>query len=209
VRPVADVLAVAVVTLLVLAYRRHGNRMDLIGAGIVAVSLAWDLSRWPTTQAQVGQPEVTLAAVAVYAYFNLVGFPRLVVRHLRVGYRSAKWDFDRRLHNEKARLDSLLLEYRSSEDWDVYRRWRQKVLARGGRILRHMTTMKAPSADWAAVRDGYVQLYRDILDRIERDEEPDDIDALRRGTAVKNHADVLRIAYRTEALQWMRGSQRH
>lgn len=207
-KPVADILAVAVVSLFVLAYRRHRSRMDLVGAGIVAASLAFDLSRWPTIRVQLGLPEVALGAVVVLAYFNLVGFPRLVVRHLRVGYRSAKWDFDRRLYDEKARLDRLLLAYPSSDD-RAYRQWRKKVLSRGNQILRGMTRTKAPDAEWTAVRDGYVRLYRDILDRVEREERPDDLDTLRRGTALKNDADVLRIAYRTEARMWMQGGERH
>jgi hypothetical protein len=208
-RPVAVVLAVAALTLLVVAYRRPRNGWDLAGAGFVAVALTSDFSRWPAIHVQVGPAEVALIAATLVAYFNLVGFPRLVVRHLGFGYRSAEWSFDRRLYDEKARLDRLLLEYRSSDDEDVYRRWRRRVLARGGRILRDMTSLKAPSADWAPVRDGYVQLYRDILDRIERDEGPDDLDTMRRGTALKNHADVLRIAYRTAARQWVKGSDRH
>lgn len=206
--PIADILGVAAGILLVVAYRRHRNGWDLVGAAVCVALLAWDLSRWPAVRLRVGPAEVALVVAVGVAYFNVVGFPRLVVRHLRVGYRSAKLDFDRRLYDEKARLDRLLLAYPSADE-RAYRQWRTKVLGKGRRILRALSRVSAPDAEWAAVRDGYVQLYRDILDRVDREEHPDNADTLRRGTALKNHADVLRIAYRTEALIWMSGSDRH
>ena len=207
-KPVADILALAAATLLLIAYRRRGNRVDLLAAVVCVALVALDLSRWPTVRADVGLSELALVAVVAVAYWNVVGFPRVFVRLFRVGYRSAEWDFDMRLYDEKARLDRLLLEYRSSDDWDVYRRWRTKVLTRGRPILGRMATTNAPSAEWAAVRDGYVQLYGEILDRIERDEVPDDARTLRRGTELKERADILRIAYRTSARRWMQGSDR-
>ena len=179
--------------------------MDLVGAATSAAVLASNISMWPTIRADLGWREFVLVVVVVAAYFNVVGFPRAYVRRFRSGYRSPEWDFDMRLFDEKERLDKLLLEYRPSKDLAVYRRWRDKVMNRGSRILLGIKAMKAPTAEWSAIRDGYVELYGDVLGRVVRDEFPDDADTLRRGTELKERAEILRIAYRTAARQWAPG----
>lgn len=204
-RPVTDILVALTGVLLWIAYRRRRNRWDLVGAAICTAVLVWNVPRLPSIRLELAWGDLVLLGTVVAAYFNVVGFPRAYVRAFPSGYRSSEWDFDMRLYDEKDHLDRLLLEYRSSEDWNVYRRWQAKVLKRGGKILGGLKTMRAPTADWAAVRDGYVDLYGDILGRIVRDEPPDDADTLRRGTELKERAERLRMAYRAAAQRWMRG----
>ena len=208
VRPIADGLVALAGILLWIAYRRRRNPWDLVGAASCAVLLAWDLTMLPLIRVDVAWRELALLVAVVFAYWNVVGFPRAYVRFFKSGYRSREWDFDMRLYDQKDRLDQLLLEYRSSKDWNVYRRWRQKLLNRGGRILSDLRAMKAPTRDWADVRDGYVDLYGEILARVFRDEAPDDIETIRRGTELKERAEGLRIAYRLIAQRWMRGRER-
>jgi hypothetical protein len=203
-RPIADLLIVAMVGLLLVGYRRRGNRLDQIAAALAVALLAWNLSKWPEVQLGVGPIEIGLLLLTVLLIVDVQGLPPRLVRYLPSGFRSREWDFDRRLYDKKEQLDRLLLEYRESTDWAVYRRWRARVLRKGRPMTRTMRKLQAPTPEWAAVRDGYVHLYDDILDRIERDERPDDADTLHRGTEIKERADVLRIAYRVAA----RGSTR-
>ena len=198
-RPIADFLIIAMVGLLLVAYRRRGNRLDQIAAALAVALLAWNLSKWPEVQVGVGPIELGLLFLTLLLIVDVRGLPPRLVRSLPRGFRSREWDFDRRLYDEKERLDRLLLEYRGSTDWAVYRRWRARVLRKGRATTRTLRKLQAPTPDWAAVRDGYVHLYDDILDRIERDERPDDADTLHRGTEIKARADVLRIAYRVAA----------
>lgn len=161
--------------------------------------LVWNLSKWPEVQVGLGPIEIGLLLLTLLLIVDVQGLPTRLVRYLLSGFRSREWDFDRRLFDEKQQLDRLLLEYRGSTDWTVYGRWRSRVLRKGRATTRTLRKLQPPTPDWAAVRDGYVHLYDDILDRIERHEHPDDADTLHRGTEVKERADVLRIAYRVAA----------
>lgn len=198
-RPIADILIIGMVGLLLVAYRRRGNRLDQIAAALAVTLLAWNLSKWPEVQIGVGPIEIGLLLLTLLLIVDVQGLPPRLVRYLPSGFRSREWDFDRRVYDEKERLDRLLLEYRESTDWAVYGRWRSKVLRKGRASIRTLRKLRAPTPDWAALRDDYVHLYEDILDRIERNEHPDDADTLHRGTEIKDRADVLRIAYRVAA----------
>jgi hypothetical protein len=209
VRPIADFLIIAMLGLLLVAYRRRGNRLDQIAAALAVALLAWNLSKWPQIQVGVGPIEIGLLFLTLLLVVDVQGLPSRLVRYLPSGFRSREWDFDRRLYDEKERLDRLLLKYRGSNDWAVYAQWRSKVLRKGRATTRTLRRLRAPTPDWAAVRDGYVHLYDDILDRIERDEHPDDADTLRRGTEIKDRADVLRIAYRVAARRSTWPTDRH
>jgi hypothetical protein len=198
-RPLADLLIIAMVGLLLIAYRRRGNRLDQIAAALAVALLAWNLSKWPEVHVGIGPIEIGLLLLTLLLIVDVRGLPPRLVRYLPGGFRSREWDFDRRLYDEKEQLDRLLLEYRESTDWAIYRRWRARVLRKGRARTRTMRKLQAPTPDWAVVRDDYVHLYDDILDRIEQDKRPDDPDTLHRGTEIKTRADVLRIAYRVAA----------
>ena len=167
----------------------------VIGAG----ALGLDGSRLPTMGLQLGVLDGLLALAAVALVIYVQGLPPRIAQHVGIGRRSREWEFDRRLHLYRERLDASLRHYPSSRDWPSYRRWRAQVLRDGHVLVARMKGMHAPDDGWAGVRDDYVDLYSEILARIALDDEPDDAYTSLRGGEIKQRANILRLEYRASA----------
>lgn len=173
--------------------------MLLALAALASLLLAFDVLRYPQTTLQVGLFDVVLLFVVIAMIAHVQGLPISIARRLRIGLRSREWEFDRRLHIYREQLDTELSSYPSSRDWSEYGRWKRRTLSRGGKLLSGMRSLGPPDESWAHLRDGYVDLYDEILGRINVDDPPDDTYTMVRGTELKNEAAALRIQYRQAA----------
>ena len=119
--------------------------------------------------------------------------------YIPIGRRSREWEFDRRLHAYRERLDRSLGSYPPTRDWSNYRRWQANVLRDGRVLLTKMKRLAPPDDDWAGIRDDYVDLYSGILGLISHDDLPDDDYTSQRGLELRQRADILRLKYRASA----------
>ena len=119
--------------------------LAVIGGG----ALALDVSRLPAVEVQVGVLDLGLAIVAATAVTYVQGLPGPIARYVGIGRRSREWEFDRRLHVYRKKLDAALLRYPSSRDWPAYRDWQSRVLRDGHRHLAGMRGLHPPDDEWA------------------------------------------------------------
>lgn len=194
----ADALLWALSAIALAGYRRKGERQYVIPAIAGVIATVPNLSSLPTVEVRFGPIELSLLVLVLLLLADVQGLPGPLAAKLRFGLRSREWEFDRRFHIYREQLDGLLLTYRTSEDWSVYRRWQASVLQIGPRLVKRMRSLQAPDGEWAQVRDDYADLYERIIALVSRDESPDDELTLVRGTDLKQNADRLRLKYRAE-----------
>jgi hypothetical protein len=195
----ADLLYVVVIVAGVIGYRRRDERAMVFLAVVGVVALALDVSKLPTIGLQFGVLDAALAVVAAVVVIDVQGLPPKVARYIPIGRRSREWEFDRRLHAYRERLDRSLGTYPPTRDWSNYRRWQATALRDGRALLAKMKRLAAPDDAWAGVRDDYIDLYSGILTLIAHDDLPDDDHTSQRGLELRQRADILRLKYRASA----------
>jgi hypothetical protein len=194
----ADALLWSLSAIALVGYRRKGERQYFIPALAGVLATVPNLGGLPAIDTRFGPIELSLLILVLLLLADVQGLPRRLAAKLRFGLRSREWEFDRRLHIYREQLDSLLLAYRTSQDWSVYRRWQASVRRTGPQLVKRMRSLRPPDADWGQVRDEYADLYERIIALIDRDQSPDDELTLIRGTELKQLADRLRLKYRAE-----------
>ena len=194
----ADALLWSLSAIALVGYRRKGERQYLIPALAGVLATVPNLGGLPAVDTRFGPIELLLLVLVLLLLADVQGLPRPLAAKLRFGLRSREWEFDRRFHIYREQLDGLLLTYRTSRDWSVYRRWQATVLRTGPQLVNRMRSLQAPDDNWAQVRDDYANLYERVIGQVGRDEPPDDELTLIRGTELKRNADRLRLKYRAE-----------
>jgi uncharacterized membrane protein (UPF0136 family) len=195
----ADLLYVVLVVAGVIGYRRRGERAMIFLGVVGATALALDVSKLPTIGLQFGLLDAALVVLAAVAVLDIQGLPPRIARYVPIGRRSREWEFDRRLHAYREKLDRSLGSHPPTGDWSDYRRWQANVVRDGRALLAKMKRLAAPDDAWAGVRDDYIDLYSGILTLIAHDDPPDSDYTSERGLELKQRADILRLKYRASA----------
>ncbi|MEK6719995.1 MAG: hypothetical protein AABZ33_04905 [Chloroflexota bacterium] len=166
-----------------------------IGLGSMVLGV---IGSWPQVIVRLSAGDAILLLTLFVVGAAAQGLPPGIARRIKFGFRSREWEFDRRFFQYKKQIDAALAAYPDPPTLEAYRAWKSRTIAVGDRVVKQMSKLKEPDEEWSSLRDDYVEAYTGILRRIAHDEEHDAAEIVRRGTELKERAEVLIRKYRIE-----------
>lgn len=182
-------------------FRASGTRVSLGWTVLPLVVLALNLA-WRGWHVSVDPPDaidiifIFLGGVLLWLWVRpprvLLGVAGMFVARLRWG-RDPRFQFDRQVHQVLRPLRPLLRAVPPLTDDPE---WRQAATATREHALESLLELNAPTAEWAEVRDQYVELVRGELATTAVGPSPTDVAELRsKRAAVSARVVELRAAY--------------
>jgi hypothetical protein len=191
--------ALITIALAIAAFSEGRLRADrswiVIGVGLAAPVVFVAVVSGIDTTLLFGDPpvlDVVAGALTLLLAADSVGLPFPIARRLRIGLRSAGWQFDRRLY-------ALIEAARHAIEEPASRRDRgQRELPA---IARRIRALRAPDREWETVRDGWAQAWERYAERLA---EPQVLGAawdevLVQQRELVERTEALRARYRAEA----------